>query len=147
MSFNTQQLTMLTGMLEEEEGYRAMPYRCTGGKLTIGIGRNLEDRGITKEEAYHLLHNDVQIELKQLKERLSFFDKLDPIRQIVLVDMAFNLGITRLLGFKKTLAFIAKGDYIAAAKEMLDSAWARQVGRRANRLSEMMRSGTYHKLW
>lgn len=137
---------LLIKMLTEHEGFRQYPYKCTAGMLTIGIGRNLEARGISKLEAHFLLLNDIDNEIDALKARLPFFKSLDPIRQVVLVDMSFNLGIAGLLKFKNTLSLIEQGKYSAAATEMLNSRWAQQVGRRAKRLSRMMETGRYQEL-
>lgn len=121
------------------EGLKLKPYRCTEGYLTIGIGLNL-DAGITEEEAIWLLQSRLKGIIAQL-ERYEWYTKLDPVRQKVMIDMAYNLGITGLLKFRKMIAAIELGDYEKAAKEMLDSKWARQVGKRAQRLAEMMRTG------
>lgn len=127
--------------LRLHEGERLTPYRCTAGKLTIGVGRNLEDRGITREESAMLLANDITREERELVRALPWVAKLDEVRQRVLLDMSFNLGLAGLLGFKNTLATIERGDYQRAAAMMLDSRWARQVGQRAERLSRMMATG------
>lgn len=128
--------------LRLHEGERLTPYRCTAGKLTIGVGRNLEDRGITAEESAYLLNNDIDREWKALITSLPWVTGLNDVRQRVLLDMSFNLGIAGLLKFKNTLATIQRGDYSKAADMMLDSLWARQVKGRATRLSQMMRTGT-----
>ena len=127
--------------LRLHEGEWLKPYRCTAGKLTIGIGRNLDDRGITREESAYLLANDIAAEERELLRALPWVATLDEVRQRVLLDMAFNMGIVGLLGFKRTLATIQAGDYQAAATMMLDSRWAKQVGQRAERLSRMMATG------
>ena len=127
--------------LRLHEGERLKPYRCTAGKLTIGVGRNLEDRGITREEAAYLLTNDIAAEERELLRALPWVAKLDEVRQRVLLDMAFNMGVVGLLAFKRTLATIQAGDYQRAAAMMLDSKWAGQVGQRAERLSRMMATG------
>ncbi len=127
--------------LRLHEGERLKPYRCTAGKLTIGIGRNLEDRGITREESAYLLANDIAAEERELLRALPWVATLDEVRQRVLLDMAFNMGIVGLLAFKRTLATVQAGDYQAAATMMLDSRWAKQVGQRAERLSRMMATG------
>lgn len=137
------QFFTLSTMLVEDEGFRAKPYRCTAGKLTIGVGRNLEDRGITKEEALYLLDNDIKACFKELTAALPWFAELDEVRQMVLINMAFNLGLHGLLKFKNTLSLIATGQYKKASVEMLDSLWAKQVGRRALRLSKMLETGQY----
>ena len=134
--------------LRLHEGERLKPYRCTAGKLTIGVGRNLEDRGISAEESAMLLANDIAAEERELLRALPWVATLDEVRQRVLLDMAFNMGIVGLLGFKRTLATIQAGDYQAAATMMLDSRWAKQVGQRAERLSRMMATGkTPRELW
>lgn len=127
--------------LRLHEGERLKPYRCTAGKLTIGIGRNLEDRGITAEESAYLLGNDIDGFYAALLKALPWVANLDEVRQRVLLDMAFNLGIVGLLGFKNTLATIQAGNYAKAGPMMLQSKWAGQVGKRAERLSTMMVTG------
>ena len=127
--------------LRLHEGERLKPYRCTAGKLTIGVGRNLEDRGITREESAVLLANDIADMERELQRALPWVARLDEVRARVLVDMAFNLGVVGLLAFKRTLAAIEAGQYQQAATMMLDSKWAKQVGGRAERLSRMMATG------
>ena len=134
-------LTALKEELIRDEGLRLKPYRDTVGKLTIGVGRNLDDVGITKDEAMHLLECDIRRVKADLDLALSWWRGLDDVRQRALVNMAFNLGITRLMGFKNTLAAIRAGNYVDAAKGMLDSKWATQVGERATRLAAMMVEG------
>lgn len=127
--------------LRLHEGERLKPYRCTSGKLTIGVGRNLDDRGITSEESAYLLGNDIDSHWRELMEALPWVEQLDEVRQRVLLDMAINLGVGGLLGFKNTLAAIRSGDYDRGAAMMLQSRWAGQVGERADRLSWMMAIG------
>lgn len=131
----------LIRQLRRHEGERLKPYRCTAGKLTIGIGRNLDDRGITAEESAYLLNNDIDRVWTELQTRLPWTTGLSDVRQRVLLDMAFNLGIDGLLKFRNTLATIQAGRYHQAGEMMLDSLWARQVGMRAHRLSKMMQTG------
>lgn len=122
------------------EGLRLKPYKCPAGYLTIGVGRNLETKGISREEALFLLRNDIK-EIERALSKYDWYTKLDPIRQKVLIDMCFNLGLAGLLQFKRMIAALAAGDYKRAADEMVDSAWYHQVGTRARRLVEMMRTG------
>lgn len=134
--------TAMVRQLRLHEGERLKPYRCTAGKLTIGVGRNLDDRGITAEESAYLLSNDIDRVWTELKARLPWMTGLNDVRQRVLLDMAFNLGIDGLLKFRNTLATIQAGNYQKAGEMMLDSVWAAQVGMRAQRLSRMMQTGT-----
>lgn len=127
------------------EGLRTKIYKCPAGKWTIGIGRNLEDRGITREEALFLLRNDIEEIESQLNKRYKWFKSLDYVRQKVLIDMAFNLGMGSLAQFKNMIKAIESKDYVKASEEMKDSAWYRQVGTRAERLVRMMRTGEDYK--
>lgn len=127
--------------LRRDEGERLKPYRDTVGKLTIGVGRNLDDVGLSSEESAYLLANDINKVLRQLDEKLPWWRGLCFNRQRVLINMAFNLGIAGLLGFKNTLAAVQAGQYDKAAEGMLSSKWASQVGKRAVRLADLMRNG------
>lgn len=128
-------------LLRKHEGFRRFVYFDSVGIPTVGIGRNLKDRGITEAEAFFLLENDVQVVVEELRIALPFFDALDETRQVVLVDMAVNMGVPKLLGFSKALTAMREARWTAAAAEMLDSQWSRQVGNRAIELAEMMRTG------
>ena len=125
--------------LVRDEGLRLRIYKDTVGKLTIGVGRNLDDVGISKDEAYLMLDNDIQRTSDSLDKNLPWWKTLDEVRQRVILNMAFNMGINSLLGFKNTLAAIQAGRYNDAADGMLASKWATQVGARATRLADMMR--------
>lgn len=127
----------LRAQIIDHEGLRLKPYKDTVGKLTIGVGRNLTDVGISRNEAMALLDRDLARAIVDL-DTFPMFDHLSPIRQRVLIDMRFNLGPSRFRTFKRTLAAVAAGDYQAAAAGMLASKWARQVGQRAKRLAAMM---------
>lgn len=127
--------------LELHEGKKNKPYKDTVGKLTIGIGRNLTDRGITEEEIVFLFGTDVALVEKDLDRNLKWWREMSEVRQRVLADMCFNLGITKLLAFKNTLEAMRTGRYNDAASGMLNSLWAKQVKGRAVRLANMMRTG------
>ena len=126
-------------LLVKHEGLSLKPYRCPAGKLTIGVGRNLDDRGISEDEAAMLLDNDIRFVSKELSRVLPGFTSLDETRQNVLMDMCFNLGTAGLLKFKAMLAAVGARDFDRAAAEMLNSAWARQVGERARTLAVMLK--------
>jgi len=129
--------------LVRDEGLRLKPYRDTVGKLTIGVGRNLDDVGISEGEAIAMLENDIDRAEGGLDRNLPWWRGLDAVRQEVLVNMTFNLGINGLLGFKNTLASIKAGLWKNAARGMLASKWCRQVGARAERLARAMEEGTF----
>jgi lysozyme len=122
-----------------DEGVKLKPYRCTAGKLTIGVGRNLDDVGITDAEAFRLLDNDLDRVLAQCRSHIPWFDAAPEEVQQVLANMAFNLGIVGLLQFKATLGWLQVAQYQKAADAMFDSKWAGQVGARAERLAERVR--------
>ena len=150
--------------LIKHEGLKLQVYKDTLGIDTIGIGRNLEDRGITKEElealdiptidhvyeygiteadAVYLATNDVQIVEEELVRAHPCVDRLDSVRQLILMDMAFNMGVPRLCKFKKMWNAVHEEDFPTAAKEMLDSRWARQVKGRATKLANAMHNGEF----
>ena len=133
----------LHNQLTRHEGLRLKPYRCTSGKLSIGIGRNLDGSGISEREAELMLENDILKLFAVLPGKIDFFNELDKVRADILVNMAFNMGVNGLLKFKKMLAAVEVGDYVLAASEMLDSRWSSQVGNRSIELSEQMITGEY----
>ena len=154
----------LIDKLVVSEGLRLQVYKDTLGIDTIGIGRNLEDRGITKEEldwmdipnidviyemgiteadAVYLATNDVQIVEEELVRAHPCVDSLDAVRQLIVMDMAFNMGVPRLCKFINMWAALEQHDYNKAADEMLDSKWAKQVKSRATNLAHSMQYGTY----
>ena len=136
-------MDLLKEQLKKHEGIRLKPYKCTANKTTIGVGRNIEDRGITEDEAFYLLENDIKICVEELEKNYDWFKGLDDIRQCVLVNMCFNLGITRLKKFKNTMKHVEEGDYEKAALGMLNSRWAKQVKGRAIDLANQMEYGVF----
>ena len=131
----------LIDQLVLHEGIRLKPYLCTAGFQTLGVGRNLDALGISEEEAFILLGNDIDRCCHSLDQLAEWWRDLDDVRQRVLVDMCFNLGPSRLMRFKKMWAALTEQSWDVAADEMLDSRWADQVGGRARTLSDMMRTG------
>ena len=130
-------------MLIRHEGLRLKPYRDARNKLTIGVGRNLDDAGITREEALMLLNNDIATVRHEIERAFPWVSRLNRVRKNVILDMVFNLGLPRFRRFKKTIAAIKAEDWENAAREMLDSQWAKQVGERAKELAAMMKRGKY----
>jgi len=136
-------MTRLHEMLIRHEGLRLKPYRDTVGKLTVGVGRNLDDVGITREEALMLLNNDIAEVRREVERAFPWFTRLNLVRQNVVLNMVFNLGLPRFQQFKKTISAIKAKHWDEAARQMLDSRWAEQVGRRARELAAMMKTGKY----
>lgn len=130
----------LISSVKRHEGLRLKVYKCTAGKNTIGYGRNLDDVGISADEAEFLLKHDLENAEIDAK-RFPVYEKLNQVRKDVLIEMVFNLGYSRLSGFKKMFAALERKDYDGAANEMLDSKWARDVGERARTLAYFMRIG------
>lgn len=128
-------------LIQQHEGLRLTPYKDSVGVLTVGYGHNLE-KPITEAEAHRLLEQDLQETLVDCR-KLHWFHTLDDVRQAVIINMVFNLGITRFKRFVKTIEYIEKQQYFMAASEMLNSKWAKQVKGRAIDLSYMMRTGEW----
>lgn len=142
------------------EGIALKPYKCPAGKLTIGIGRNIDDnplttkelayighdcrrKAITEEQANFLCRNDLKRVRQELDMFLPWWSNLSPDRQYVMIDLCFNLGYKKLLTFQKTLSSIAQGYYIKASEQLLQSKYARQVGKRAERNANCLKTGIY----
>ena len=111
-------------LLIKHEGLRLKPYECTAGDMTIGVGRNLDSMGLSEDEVYYVLANDIRRCEQELTKAFEWFTHLDLVRQDAMMDMCFNLGISRLRGFEKALHAMEEGDYEEAAVEFLDSNWA-----------------------
>jgi len=124
--------------LIRDEGLRLMPYKDTVGKLTVGVGRNIEDRGLSKDEALYMLNNDISIAMKDLDAVIPEWRLLDEPRARALANMCFQLGRGRLCQFTKMLAAIRKHDFAEAGREARDSLWYRQVPNRAERVVKML---------
>lgn len=144
----------LRTQLAQHEGRREFVYDDANGKPikedsyvrgipTIGVGRNLSQRGLAPDEIDYLLDNDIEDSLVEAR-KLKFFSGLDDVRQALVVELVFNLGFTRLLGFKQFLKNMAAGKYVEAGAELKDSAWYRQVGAlRGDRLIKQCESGVW----
>jgi lysozyme len=136
----------LIKMLKRHEGVKSHAYQCTAKRWTIGVGRNIDADGgigLSEEEIDYLLRNDIRRIVDELDGEYPWFKELDATRKDAMVDISFNLGATRLRGFKKALAAMAAKDYRTAAIEFLDSRWARQVGTRALELVDLIEHGDY----
>lgn len=134
-------LDQLKRDLIRDESERLLPYRCSAGKLTIGIGHNIQEKGISKAVSDLMYEEDKQEVFDDLDRNIPWWRSLDEVRQRVLANMCFNLGWPVLSQFKQTLAHVKAGNYEEAAKAMEDSLWHSQVGPRALRLEHMMRTG------
>jgi lysozyme len=132
--------------LKRDEGEVLHAYKDSLGYWTIGIGILIDKEkggGLRPEESEFIFNNRLKIIERELSARIRFFSKLGHVRQGVLLNMAFQMGVNGLLGFKNTLRTIEHGDYKKAAIEMLQSKWATQTPARAKRLSEQMSTGTW----
>jgi lysozyme len=133
----------LLDTLKRHEGVRSYAYLCPAGYWTIGVGRNVDEdsgRGLSEDEIEYLLSNDVELSTEELMDTFPWFEDCPDAVKIILINMHFNIGLSRLKGFKKMLAAVEDKNYGAAAKEMLDSRWAAQVGQRAVELSTEMKN-------
>lgn len=140
-------ITDTVSQLRRDEGEILTAYPDHLGFLTIGVGRLIDKRkggGISQAESAYLLSNDIERVTSQLNTRIPWINTLDPIRKAVLVNMAFQMGVDGLLGFKNTLEMVRKGDYSNAAAGMLNSLWAKQTPERALRLSNQMKFGKWY---
>jgi lysozyme len=133
-------LKTLINQLKEDEGFSATPYKCTAGHLTIGYGANL-DAGITEEEAESMLQVRVDIVNCSLeKEFPGWYNDLDWNKQNAIINMVYNLGLQESCKLKKMIHCLEIKDYPGAVIEMLQSEWAKRVGKRADRLAKIMKS-------
>ena len=136
-------LDKLKDQLLINEGLRLFPYKCTSGKTTIGIGRNLEDIGITEDEAYNLLETDIKRVQRQIDKMWPHWRMMNEPRQAALINFVFNVGIGTAQKFKNAMEALKQEDYDTAAAEFLDSRWAEQVGKRADQITEQFRTGEW----
>ena len=118
-------------MLVRHEGIRTYPYYCSENKLTLGIGRNIQQNGISEEEAYYLLENDIKRVMSNLDKSFHMWRCFPKKARLVCIDMAFQMGIAGFLGFKKTIALMQLGMWLEASEELLDSRYAVQTPNRA----------------
>lgn len=133
-------LAALESDLRRDEGVREKPYTDSVGKLSIGVGRNLDDVGLRDDEIALMLQNDIKAAEADLDRNVSWWRGMPEPAQRALVNMAFNMGIRKLLGFRKMLAALQNNNYNKAAEEAMDSKWATQVGKRSERISGLYRS-------
>lgn len=136
-------MSLAADLIKNNEGLRLKPYRCTANKITIGYGRNLEDKGITEFEANWLLEFDLEQSAQDLRKNFPFFKSLTDARKAVLIDMRHQLGGKGFRSFKRMLAAVARGDYSDAAHELLDSKYAIQTPARAENNAHILRTGEF----
>jgi len=141
-------MSKLTEMLRRHEGVETHAYKCTSGKITVGVGRNIDPDGglgLSDDEIDVLLENDIDRSIKELGAAFNWFSDLNEARRDAMIDLVFNMGLTRLNGFKKALAAMAEANYDTAAAEFMDSKWASQVKDRAIEICAMIKTGNYNK--
>jgi lysozyme len=138
-------MSNLIEMLKRHEGVRSHVYLCSEGYETIGVGRNIADSGLglSDDEVEYLLNNDIERVRQELTDNYFWFPALNEARQDAMIDICFNLGLTRLRGFVNALEAMSREQFDLAADEFMDSRWATQVGNRANEITEMIRVGEY----
>ena len=136
---------ILKRMLKLHEGVKRHVYLCSAGYETLGVGRNISQSGLglSDDEIDYLLDNDIKRVTEELSKEYDWFDTLDEVRQNALIDISFNLGASRLRGFKNALRAMSEDNYRTASEEFYESRWAKQVGNRAKRLCQMIRTGEY----
>lgn len=130
-------------LLMRDEGFKALPYLDSKGNETIGIGWNIKSLPMTLKQALYINRDHIAYFENQLINKISFYSKLDPVRQYVLINMAFNMGINGLLGFKDMLSMMVKGDFEGASKEIFRSVLAKEEPSRVERLSRMIATGAF----
>lgn len=130
----------LVDALIGDEALRLKPYVDSVGKVTIGVGHNLTDRGISQAAAMFILDEDIQL-AEHDAQTFSWFADLDPIRQRVIRNMLFNMGLPMFSTFTHLIAAMARKNYLVAAQEGRSSVWFRQVGPRAVRLMNELETG------
>jgi len=133
----------LVEQLVRDEGEVLRPYRDSRGFLTIGVGHNLDAKPISRRASRVILEDDIADAVADLHHALPWAALLDEARQGVLVNMTFNMGLGGLLTFKKFLAAMQAGQWPAAAREILESEYAKQVGERAKRLAIQTLTGVW----
>ncbi len=135
----------LIEMLKRHEGVRSHVYLCSAGYETIGVGRNISNTGmgLFDDEVDYLLENDIARVIKELSSEYPWFTDLDDVRKDAIIDISFNLGATRLRGFRLALAAMDAADYTTASLEFLDSKWSRDVKGRSTELAYMIETGEY----
>jgi lysozyme len=136
-------MSRLIEILRRHEGVKNTLYKCTSDKWTIGVGRNLEDVGLSEEEIDFLLLNDIVRTKELMDDYIPWHSDLDEVRQEALINFVFNVGIGTTMKFKNAMAALEEHDYDTAATEMLDSNWAKQVGSRAEEVTQMIKTGEY----
>ena len=136
-------MNKLIEQLKIHEGFRSNVYTCSGGKKTWGYGRNLQDIGISEEEAEMLLKNDIYEATNQLLNAFPWMATFSDARISAMINFTFNVGIGTVRKFSNTIEYLKNEDWEAAADEMMDSKWAEQVGDRAIQITEQIRTGRW----
>jgi lysozyme len=136
-------MNKLIEQLKIHEGFRSNVYTCSGGKKTVGYGRNLQDIGISEEEAEMLLKNDIYEATNQLLNAFPFMATFSDVRISAMINFTFNVGIGTVRKFSNTIEYLKNEDWEAAADEMMDSKWAEQVGNRAIQITEQIRTSKW----
>lgn len=139
----------LQKMITEHEGERLLPYEDSKGNITIGVGHNLTEHGIPQEMSQYLLQRDLAFAIQDIKKKFKWVEEINEVRQAALVSLVFNMGLPTFLKFKKTIAFLKDKRFKEAGDEILyngvknKTPYYEQVGKRAEVLAEMIRTGNW----
>jgi lysozyme len=134
------QRQIIAADLERDEGTRLKPYVDTQGKVSIGIGHNLTDDGLTLSQVTAIFNDDLDEAMREADAAFPWLELVDPTIGTVVYELTFNLGVGELQTFRKMLAAMEAGDKTTAANELESSAWYTQVGTRGPRLVALLRS-------
>ena len=131
-------------LIEQHESRTRKPYKCTAGKTTVGVGRNLDDLGLSDDEIDYLFANDLK-RAQDAASKYPWFADLSEVRQAAVLDLFFNLGPSRFAGFRNFIQAMSQKQYAWAAAELRDSRWFTQVGRRGPRVVSMILNDSWPK--
>ena len=131
--------THLLDAVKLSEGFRDRVYKCTEGVDTIGYGFAIKDLVMDEDIAEMILRRKLVALIDRVNKRFPFVEEMPEAGQDVIYEMCYQLGVSGVSKFKKTLAYLENREYRMAASEMLDSKWHRQTPNRSQRLSDIIR--------
>lgn len=135
-------LAIAEALIKQHEGLSLTPYKCPAGRLTIGYGRNLEDKGLSVSECEHLLANDIY-ECEADLRRFPYWARLNDRQKAGLLNLRYNVGGAGYRSFKRMNAALEAENFEQAAAEVIQSKYAEQVGRRAQDIADLLQMDDY----